>query len=397
MVLAAAVPKDQVAKHLELLKAADLDPDIISIDFFDLYELYRKMPAYINGNHSHVLMDIESHTTRIGYVYNGALRLVRTLPKGIVNQVKTMSDALGMQPSAVMEQIMRYGFKHEDKSFTHALKESLDAFWQDVAFTLSSFTAHADKKIDSILIFGAGADINGLPSYITEKTGISCEKMQINEITNQKNIILKQKGTIAPNCILSLATALASESELSFNLRKKEFSSTKIPLIMKQLITTGLLSCILIFGLVGFTVFQISSLNREIASSEEELSKELMNRFKISEEEGADLDSLISTAEGKVAQSERLMFAFSGGHRASFLQYLYELTTIINKEAIDLKLNRLQIADNTLTITGSVASFDELNAFEDDLRKAKLFTYKQRLQDPQFTVKIPLAKQGGRI
>lgn len=397
LVLAAAVPKEHIANHLSLLRAADFDPDIISIDFFDLYQLYLKIPAYSHGNNAHVLMDIETHTTRIGYVYNGALRLVRTLPKGIINQVKTISDALGMQPSAVMEQIMRYGFAHEDRSFTHALKESLDTFWQDVSFTLSSFTAHADKKIDTIIIFGAGAEINGLPSFITEKTGTSCEKMQINQIVADKSIEMKQSGTITQNCILSLATAMAPESDTALNLRKKEFATTKTPLFIKQLITTGILTCTLVFGLIGFTIYQISSLNYEYRASEEELSKELMTRFKISEEENPDLESLISTAAGKVSQSERLMFAFSGGHRASFLQYLFELTSIINKDALDLKLNRLQIADNTLTLVGSVATFDQLNALEDDLRKAKLFTYTQRLQDTQFTIKIPLTKQGGRV
>lgn len=397
LVLVAAVPKEHIAHHLELLHAADFDPDIISIDFFDLYELYRKIPAYTQENQSQVLIDMESHTTRIGYIYNGSLRMVRTLPKGIINQVKTISDSLGMQPSAVMEQIMRYGFNHEDRSFTQALKEALDVFWQDIAFTLSSFTAQSDKKIDTIILVGAGSEINGLPSFITEKTGTACEIIQINQIIDQKNIVTKQNGTIAQNCILSLATALAPETETSFNLRQKEFTSPKAPLFIKQLITAGILSCCIVFGLIGYTIYQVSSLNREISASEEQLSKELMSQFKIPEEENTDLDSLISTAEGKVAQSERLMFAFSGGHRISFLHYLYELTTIINKNVLDLKLNRLQFSENTLTLVGSVATFDQLNALEDDLCKAKLFTYRRHLPDPQFTIKIPLKKNGGRV
>jgi len=398
LVLVAAVPKEYIANHLHLLQAANLDPDIISIDFFDLYALYRMLPNYKDQERSHVLIDIETHTTRIGYIYNGALRIVRTLPKGVTNQIKLMSDSLGMQPSALLEQIIRFGFNHEDRSFTQALREALDTFWQDVAFTLTSFTAQSDKKIDTILLFGAGAEIPGLTSFITEKTGTSCEKIDISQITHQKNIVIKQSGTIAQNCIMSLATALACQEIPTFNLRKKEFTSAKTPLIIKQLLTAGLLSCAIIFGLVGYTVYQLSALHGTISSSTEELSKEIIDRFKIPPtEENAELDDLIAIAQRKVTQREQLMFAFSGGHRKSFLEYLAGLTNSIHKDVIDLTLNRLQIADNTLTLEGKVANFDQLRILEEDLRNIKLFTYTQRLQEPQFTIKIPLNKTGGRL
>lgn len=273
MVLVAAVPKEYIANHLQLLQAANLDPDVISIDFFDLYALYRMIAPHKEEQGAHVLIDIESHTTRIGYIYNGALRIVRTLPKGIINQVKLMSDSLGMQPSAVMEQLMRNGFTHDDRSFTQALREALDTFWQDIAFTLNSLTAQSDHKIDTILLFGTGSEINGLTSFITEKTGTRCDKIDINQISHQKNIITKQNGTLAQNCILSLASALNFNDPSSFNLRKKEFTSSKTPLLIKQLMMAGMLSCILIFGLIGYTVYELSSLHLEISGSTEELSK----------------------------------------------------------------------------------------------------------------------------
>jgi len=399
LVLVAAVPKEQVAQHLQLLNAADLDPDVISIDFLDLYELYRRLPAS-EDNKSHVLIDIESHSTRIGYVYNGALRIVRTLPKGIFNQVKTMSDTLGMQPSAVMEQIMRFGFSHKDESFTNALKDALDAFWQDISFTIASYTTQADTKIDSILLLGSGTEINGFPSFIREKTGLACEAIPINQFTQIQNISVKQNGAIPQACVLSLAMAMSPETSYSFNLRQKEFASKKTPLFVQQLITAAILSCVIIFSLVGYSVYQVSKLTSEVAASREELSTRLVTQFNLGEEEAnEDLETLIDTAKRKVAESERLVFAFSGGHRVSFLQYLLELTNLIDKEAIDFKLNRLQIDVHTLSLEGSVRDFpaDALKTLERDLRKSKLFTYTEQQQSPQFNIKIPLNKNGGKI
>jgi Tfp pilus assembly PilM family ATPase len=402
LVLVAAVPKEYIANHLQLLQAANLDPDIISIDFFDLYALYRKIASQKEAQGAQVLIDIESHTTRIGYIYNGALRIVRTLPKGIITQVKLMSDSLGMQPSAVMEQLMRHGFNHDDRSFTQSLREALDTFWQDIAFTLNSFTVQADHKIDTILLFGAGSEIHGLTSFITEKTGTRCDKIDINQVTHQKNIVTKQNGIIAQNCIMSLASALNFNDPSSFNLRKKEFTSSKASLLMKQLVMAGMLSCILIFGLIGYTVYELSSLHLEISRSTEELSKEITDRFKITEEEGAELDDLISKAKSDVEQREKVMFAFSGGHKKSFLEYLAELTKILHKDALELTLNRLQIAENTLTLEGSVPGDDQLRALVDALETAQCFKYTGRQQDLQkqnfqaINIKIPLNKAGGR-
>lgn len=398
LVLVAAVPKEHIANHLQLLHAANLDPDIISIDFFDLYTLYRMIAPHKDQG-AHVLIDIESHTTRIGYIYNGALRIIRTLPKGIINQVKIMSDSLGMQPSAVMEQLMRHGFTHDDRSFTQSLREALDVFWQDIAFTLNSLTAQSDHKIDTILLFGTGSEINGLTSFITEKTGTRCDKIDINQISHQKNIVTKQNGTLAQNCIMSLASALNFNDPSSFNLRKKEFKSSKTPLLIKQLMMASMLSCILIFGLIGYTVYELSSLHLEISGSTEELSKELIDVFKIPEEENMELDDLINTAKAKVERREKLMFAFSGGHKKSFLEYLAELTNILHKDSLELTLNHVQIAENTLTIEGSLPpdAYDQLRTLEDALRTSKIFRYTGQLQKPQaISIKIPLNTVGGR-
>jgi type IV pilus assembly protein PilM len=401
MVLVAAVPKEYIANHLQLLKAAELDPDVISIDFFDMYALYCTLTGDRQEQCAQIIIDIESHSTRIGYIYNGALRILRTIPKGIINQVKTMSDSLGMQPSAVMEQLLRNGFAHDDRSFTQSLREALNSFWQEIAFTLNSFTSQSDHKIDTIFLFGVGAEINGLNSFITEKTGTRCEKIDINQVNHLKNIITKQNGTLGQNCIMSLASALNFRDSSSFNLRKKEFKSSKTPLMLKQIMMAAALSAVLVFGLIGYSIYELSLLHLEISGSTEELSKEISNRFKITEDEDTELEELINKAKSNVEQRETIMFSFSGGHKKSFLEYLAELTKILRQDSLDLTLNRLQIAENTLTLEGSLPDYDHVGLLVNELQTAKCFKYtgaqRDRQQDPRaVNIKIPLNKAGGR-
>ena len=48
-ILVAAVQNQHIVSHLQLFQAAGIDPEIIFIDLFVLYELYKKMPSYVKS------------------------------------------------------------------------------------------------------------------------------------------------------------------------------------------------------------------------------------------------------------------------------------------------------------------------------------------------------------
>ncbi|MGB8367126.1 MAG: hypothetical protein WCD44_02095, partial [Candidatus Babeliales bacterium] len=113
-------------------------------------------------------------------------------------------------------------------------------------------------------------------------------------------------------------------------------------------------------------------------------------QFKIPREED-DLEEVISIARDEVAQEQETWFAFSGRARSSFLQYLLDLTSNIDRKSLDFSIDSLTIGDGELTLKAKVRDHEALKLLERELRQSKLFSYVEPQDNPNFTMKILLA------
>ena len=75
------------------------------------------------------------------------------------------------------------------------------------------------------------------------------------------------------------------------------------------------------------------------------------------------------------------------------LQYLLELTTKIDREGLGFTLDKLNITDNTMSMVARVKDYAALAVLEKELRSSKLFAHVEEQNDPEFTMKIRLAKK----
>jgi len=65
----------------------------------------------------------------------------------------------------------------------------------------------------------------------------------------------------------------------------------------------------------------------------------------------------------------------------------------LDTENLGLEIERLTISNGDMTLQARVKGFPELAKFENELRRSKLFKYTGSAQNPDFTMKIPLAKR----
>ncbi len=210
-VLVAAVQKKHIVKHLELLALAGITPDLVTVDLFSLYALYQAIPEYGQSHATIALIDLGLSATRIIYIDNGQLRLIRTLSKGMIHLAKAVGDALGITVSQAMDHIMRFGISTTDwPEYGQAMTTSCTAFWEDIRFTLTSFTLHGkpEHSIKKLLLLGPGAQLKGLCPFVSELITISCEIFETQKINNIPHVHTKN-GNIPQSCILSTAIACA--------------------------------------------------------------------------------------------------------------------------------------------------------------------------------------------
>jgi len=391
-ILVTAVQKKHIVHCLEIFGQAKILVDKIVVDLFAFYSLYKRIPTYSQMTGSVVLIDFGLQSTRIAYLFDGQLRLIRTLNKGVSQLVKAVGDTLNIPKNEAMEHIIRFGLEKTDwPEYTQAITDALSTFWRSINFTLSSFiTQTPENNINKIILIGGGGQIKGLASFVSTLFEIPVEVFDPSLIMQDKEIQSANKHIIANSCIIALSVALPSPIIKYFNLRRDEFQIVDHTLLIKQLVVTLLLTSTLLSMLLVFYIIQTKKLSRETQSSEQQAINILKKQFKIPKEED-DLEEVISLAQEEVTREQETWFAFSGKARASFLQYLLELASNIDRKSLGFTIDSITIAEGTLLLKAQVRDHEALKLLERELRQSKLFSYVEPQDNPSFSMKIILA------
>lgn len=405
-VLVAAVQNQHIENHVHILQSAGITPDIITIDLFALYGLYKKIPSFRVFAGNVVLVDLGTQTTRLAYIQDGQLRFVRTINKGTYNAAKDVADALALEPNQAMDYITRFGLeKSTHQQYMQTITQSMTQFWQEVQFTLQSFTMQgSNEAISKIVLLGGGSEIKGLANFVQTMLNTPCELLHITDILHDPSITIANKTLLPSSSIISLSTAIPSEVTENFNLAQGQILKDKERNFNIQVIVGLFLSLALLGALFLYIFLQTRKFKNEaVASRNEALSlltdrsnfkDELKDGLKGIKKEKDLLPEAVRIAEDVVKQKEAVWFAFTGPARSTILKYLLELTKRIDKDALGLDIQSLSIADGIMTIKASVKSHDALKVLEREIKESKLFTSVNSPEETTFTLKITLAKSG---
>src|SRR5205814_675388 len=90
-------------------------------------------------------------------------------------------------------------------------------------------------------------------------------------------------------------------------------------------------------------------------------------------------------------EHQETWFAFSNQSRASFLQYLLELTANIDTKSTGLDVEHIALSEKEMILKARVRDYEALKVLERELGQSKLFSYVEPQENLQFTMKIILA------
>lgn len=396
-ILVAAVQNQAMVQHLALFEAAGAQPEKVTIDMFAMYGLYSIIPAYTELKNGVVLLEIEPQSTRMAYIYNGQLRFIRTLQKGLLEQARLVAQNTGLGEQEAYESIIRYGLETDhDQSYAQATKSAFTNVFSDILFTLQSFTNQSKppQSISKIILFGTSATIKGLPELITDLSHVPTELFQVSSLVHN-GFGISANVSVPQGNMVSLAAALPKSKTSNFNLRQKEFSLLDSRLFWQQILAAGLLLGLILGGLLGIAIWQIMGMKREARYSEQEVIALVKEKIPKIPEDQTSLDEVIDTGKTVINQEEKIWSAFTGASRSRFLEYLLELTSRLDKQKLGLDIERLTITGDTIVLKAQLRGFEELRLLEQELRSSKLFSYVEPVNDPKFTMTIRLSKKSG--
>lgn len=389
-ILVAATPNTYLNQHVELLKQADLNPTIVTLDMLSIYSLVHD-DAVLLGEGTTIICDIHMTYINIGYVAQGQLRSIRSLPGGIQSLVKIIAAETNTSATQVLENLLRYGFEHSETNHfasTAVLKKAFSAFWADSNLTISSFTQK--KNVSSKgLIVQSNVQIKGIETYIAQQSPIAWEIINTEAVTQHNNLKNPTNQHVTPDMIIPLGAALQKPIIESFNLLNKAARESAQKIFFKQIMVAGVLSLLSLALFTGYAFWASHGVQRELSENEAEIVETLKEQLPSMEiEPNEPLDETIEQAEKAVKREESTWFAFSEQARTSFLEYLLELTNRVDKDALGFKIQSLNMKPRHITLKAQVRDHDALRVLERDLKQSPLFSYVEPQSDTNFTMKI---------
>ncbi len=396
-ILVAAVQKQYITQHLALFEGVGIHPTAITVDMFALYGLYTQIPAYIALPDTVILLDIDMQATRIVAIDNHQLRIIRSLPYGLATTTtSTKEGETSLKPAEIADHLIRFGVDNNSKSDKNqALTNNITTYFNKLQFALSTtLPTLQNQTISKILLIGSSAEIKDIASFAQTIFQLPCELFDGQQLTQNKQYSINKNVTLAPSTLLSLATAIICPATEHFTLQREEFAPPQTSLLLKQIIVASVLVIALFGSLITHIIIQTSRLKQEIRTSQLEAVEELKNWFPEIPEEEEVLSDVVEIAKSELKKEEEIWLAFSSQARTSFLEYLLELSTRINKQQLGFEPEQLTIIEGTigqLVLKAKVKDFEALKQLEKALHQSKLFSYIESPRLPEFTMKLTVA------
>lgn len=387
-VLAACIQKHYIAEHLALFASAGIEQELVMVDLFGVYGLYKNSYAFMS-NETVVLLDLGMNTTKIAYIQDGSLTMIRVFNQGIVQVLKGAAEKIQGSQQEVYDLLIRFGLNSVDHDEeVSVVKESFTLIIEKIQFTLSSYLGKPlSKAPHAVLLYGAGAAIKSMSEYLESAVQLP---VKLFTLQSTKEIDM-QSVSIPLDGLYALGAAIQADCTVDFNLLKDSFSKNDFGLFLKQIITAGCLIVLLFTMLIGLHITQVSKLKKELDSSTQEVIQVLKQQFPKIPKEETNLDEIMDIANQAITNEKELWYAFSYANQSKFLHYLLELTQKIDKEALGFEPEKITITEGLLILKAQVRDYDALKILEKELKSSTLFSNIVPQDSPNFTMQIRLS------
>jgi hypothetical protein len=294
---------------------------------------------------------------------DGELRLTRTIPRGIMTIVKSISEEAAQPESKVTEYLDLNGVTPSGgEGLDKIFQNQFINFFNDIQFTLNSFSLKLNfyDEITKIIFTGKANQVKGFVKLCSDTLQIPCESFDWHKVFEIKSVKKRIRnidyGSI--DLLTALGTAIPFVDHDQFDLRRKKFLLIDSKLIGKQIIAAGLILTITIF-VIGFTGYmQISSLQNILDRTEKSEMARLKSIFpKDRIPKKQTLQAYVQDAQKIVREKSDLWSAF-GKERLNPLAIMLELTNIA-----DIKNNNIYFTDLTISSKDKVGIEVDVEGF----------------------------------
>lgn len=395
--LVAALPKEILRRHLNLLSKIGIEPPLVELDALALYSLahhgLQTLPPEI------VMVEIGATKTVVLVMSQGEVRSARTILHGSQHWTQALAEAHSISLEEAEERKQRVGLSAlgGEEGTSRPLSIALEAWVEELVKTLhvaqlESVSSGQPARQDlaggpvvssvsegsggSVVLCGGGAKLKELETFVA-----TVLKRDIKTLIPP---LVREKGLpwdIAWSQALGLALKGGGAKQASrLNFRKGEFAYTGEVVKSRrrtQMVFAGLLSLLLLAGADLTLKYRLQ------ASHYRALREELRQMFTEMFPEVKNIVDEVQQTRTAIAELKKSAALFGSGE-PSALGVLGELTARISKE-IKIEVQELVIEPERVRLEAETDSFDSVDRIKAAVAQSALFS-EVSVSDAKITV-----------
>ncbi len=397
-VIAALAPRAEVARNLEMLQQAGVDPRTLEAEGL----LLGNLGKLVDLSGTRLLLDIGHRKSTLCLCVEGRPIAARTVP--IAGRALTEAIARDRNLSIADAERLKCEeglFKHGLDSEFRAATAVLDRLARELLRTLGSLEPltrdPAEGRLEEILLCGGTAHLHRLSEYLAERTGIPTTRLRFRPDT-AGGALLAGGDPLHFACGIALALRGVGATHTHINFRKQEFSYRRdISEILAQLRPTAwLTAAVLVLAAldVGSRIAIESRRAQQLTQRAAQYYNQVFPNSPAPENLATAMRDAVRTAR------ERADFLGVYGGNLSALDLLTEISRLVPKD-LEVVFEELSIDNQVVRIRGHTKSFEAVDRLESELSKFSPFSKIRRGEvqsDPRrggkiFSLTIHLAEE----
>ena len=208
VLLVSAVNKNTEAR-LSLLESVGLE--VVSIEADSVGLVRSLIPPTFTG--AAMLLDFGAHSTDLIIVYNGAPRLVRSLPIGGENLVKSAMTNLNVDESQARQFINKFGVSKDklEGQLYRAIEGNINSLLEEINKSIKFFSnRYGNVQIEKVVVNGGASQLPEFPNFLLGELNIGIEIGNPWQNISYPNTI--QANLMSSAASFGVATGLALRS-----------------------------------------------------------------------------------------------------------------------------------------------------------------------------------------
>jgi len=429
-VLICAVQKNDIQHQYDLFKKADVSLDILTVDVFGLYYFYKELLQekstkqaeikpesvwtkflgyrqkfydlftrkktekydegaassldYFQAKHSEILVDIGYKTIKVLYMKDEIIHGVRIIPLGF-------SDGLELFAQEGIHSYQDFLTSFMNSNGNSLVMDQYKKIFDELSKTFLYFQQQEGVLYLSPHKIYMTGFYTSIPSFLSQAQiyfGSVVSIVSIPKSLKKINTIILSKVPSSSEQVNLFASVMLwyfdTDSNLLQNIaEKKEFKTITLQLCIMILVS--------ILSLGGIWWRSYEEMNRwqtGYVSSRKQLISTLQEQMNLDVRGEKKIKEIASKAEEELKRERKLWFSFMKQNETSTLEYLQDLSTAIDREAIGLELKNVHIDYQKVTMSGTVKNLDALDLFYEELQSLKTLKLVSRPRELSFNIEL---------